>query len=127
VDEEVDEKVVLLTEYHDLFTDKINVKTEKKVKAQKKEDEDVAGGKAIRDAALRSVKSVKAPDDSKFNLQAYLQANQRIKERDADVEVEVKKRKLDLEERQVALQEKTLELQQQTIAMFAAVLNKLNA
>ncbi|KAG9414710.1 hypothetical protein AC1031_008115 [Aphanomyces cochlioides] len=109
VDEENDEKVQLLTEYHRGGRAQRGEGEQDK----KKEEADREGGKAIRDAALESVKPIqKKTDDKKFCIHTYLEAT--------------KRRKLGIEERQISIQEKQLEIQQQSMALMSALLAQLS-
>ncbi|KAG9401290.1 hypothetical protein AC1031_010049 [Aphanomyces cochlioides] len=126
VDEENNEKVQLLTGYHSLVEEAAALKEEKANKT-KKEEADREGGKAIRDAALESIKPIqKKTDDKIFCIHTYLEANQRIRERQTMEDEATKRRKLDIEERQISIQEKQLEIQQQSMALMSALLAQLS-
>ncbi|KAG9417069.1 hypothetical protein AC1031_001457 [Aphanomyces cochlioides] len=122
VDEENDEKVQLLTEYH-----RGGRAQRGEANKTKKEEADREGGKAIQDAALESIKPIqKKTDDKRFCIHTYLEANQRICERQTVEDEATKRPKLDIEERQISIQEKQLEIQQQSMALMSMLLAQLS-
>ncbi|CAK4100595.1 unnamed protein product [Aphanomyces euteiches] len=130
VDETVDEKAVLLQEYHELLREQKLEEDEKKTRQDAEEKQD-NGGRALRDAALTTFERQKAEENhekpSKFDINDYLRETLQARISEREDKADTKRQRLELDNRMITLQESMIQWQKEATQMQHEMLRMMAA